>query len=99
MEQPRNTASGKRLTRLIIFVGTVIIASTAVMFVTFLDSTPLLMIILLPSIITLSISIVPTPLSSKKLIIYGVISGLISLIAIIYAWSVKPEMVKEYLGF
>src|SRR4051812_35139899 len=89
----------KRLVRLICFVSTVILASTAVMFTTFLDSTLFLMIILLPCIITLSLSIIPTSLSARNLLLFGIISCLASLLAIIYVVVTRPEMVKQYLIF
>jgi hypothetical protein len=75
------------------------LTSAAVMFSTFMDSVLLLAIILIPCVITLSLEIIPVPFSNRTLIMCGLISCAVSVIAIVYVIIQRPEMVKQYLTF
>lgn len=94
-----NIVKRKRLVRLLCGVISIILASTAVMLVTFIDNTLLLTLVLIPCVITLSITIIPTPVSSKNILISGVITGIVSLIVIVYVLTTHFETVRPYLGF
>lgn len=99
MDSDYKTSGKKQLTRVISFVTIIILASIAVMFSTFIDSTLLLAVILIPCVITLSLEIVPVSFSIRTMVICWIISCAVSIIAIIYVLIQRPEMVKQYLTF
>jgi hypothetical protein len=93
------TIENKRKIRLISFIATVIAASTAACIAAFIDNNFLLFCVLVPCMITLSISIIPTSLSSKMILASVIVTCGISLITIIYAFATDHTKIMTALGF
>jgi hypothetical protein len=98
MSIQNNLEKRKRLIRLISFLSTVILSSIAVMFTTFADSSMLLTIILLPCVVTLSVSMIPVPVSARNIIICAIISAVTSVAAVCYVLITQPETIRQYLA-
>jgi hypothetical protein len=89
--------NNKRRIRLISFLISIVPTSVAVSFASFIGNSYLLSIALFPCIITLSISIIPTPVNTKSILISGVVSFFVSVIVIIYTLIAHAVLLKPYL--
>jgi hypothetical protein len=85
--------------RLFSFLISVVSTSTAVSFASFAGNYYLLMIALIPCIIALSVSMIPTPASIRFILVSGVSSFLVSVVVIIYAFIMHRQKILHYLGF
>lgn len=87
----------KTLVRVAAFLLAIVPTSITVSFAAFMDSGFLLALGLLPCVITLALSIIPTQVPARALLICGIVSCFISVSIILYTLFAHAEKVKYYL--
>lgn len=79
------------------FLLAIVPTSITVSFATFLGNEYLMIIALLPCVFTLAISIIPTPMTARTILVCGIVSFVISLAVIVYTVMVHLDKLKPYL--
>lgn len=92
-----NLEENKTVVRIVTFLLAIIPTSITVSFAAFVDSGYLLALGLLPCVITLALSIIPTEIRARTLLTCGVVSFLISGSIILYTVIADADKIKYYL--
>jgi hypothetical protein len=87
----------RTIIRLAAFLLAIVPTSITVSFAAFVDSGFLLALGLLPCVITLAISIVPTPVSARTVLLCGIVSFIISSSIVLYTLIAHADKIKYYL--
>jgi hypothetical protein len=85
--------------RFFAFVISVLSSSAAVAFAAFSGEYYLLAVVLIPCILAFSLSIIPTGIPARIMMILGLISFLVSVAVIVYVLVYDSQSVKPYIDF
>src|ERR1051326_6588567 len=97
MVSEEDTAKKQAVIRLFSFLLAIVPTSITVSFAAFVGSESLLFLALIPCVITLAISIIPTSLPLRLILACGVISFLNSVSIIVYTLAVHMDKLKYYM--
>jgi hypothetical protein len=97
MDKYKNLENKRTTVRLAAFLLAIVPTSITVSFAAFLGNAYLMAIALLPCVFTLAVSMIPTPMSARAILLCGVASCLISLVIIVYTMTMHLDKLKPYL--